>query len=102
MSDARSFWKKHVVGWRASGETATRYSARHGLAASSLGWWASRLKRDGELGEAAMRWAKIEVAAPARSRPIVIRVRDVRIAVERGFDTDTLAAIFAAIDRRPA
>jgi hypothetical protein len=102
MSDARSFWKKHVIGWRASGETAKRYSARHGLSANSLGWWASRFKRDGEFGETAMRWAKIEVAAAARPRPIVIRVRDVRIAVERGFDADTLAAIFAVIDRRPA
>ena len=62
MSDARLFWKKHVVGWRASGETAKRYSAKHGLAANSLVWWASRLKRDGEFGEAAMRWAKLEVA----------------------------------------
>jgi hypothetical protein len=101
MADARSFWKKHVVGWRASGETAKRYSARHGLSANSLGWWASRLKRDGEVGETAMRWAKIEVAA-APPRPIVLRVRDVRITIDRGFDADTLAAIFAVLDRRPA
>jgi hypothetical protein len=109
MSDARLFWKKHVVGWRASGETAKRYSAKHGLAANSLCWWASRLKRDGELGEAAMRWAKLEVAsaatlevaAPARLGRIVLLVRDVQIAVERGFDTETLAAIVAVIERRP-
>lgn len=91
-----------MVGWRASGETAKRYSAKHGLSANSLGWWASRLKRDGEFGEAAMRWAKIKVAATSRPRPIVIRVRDIRIAVDRGFDPETLAAIFSVIDRRPA
>lgn len=100
MSDARSLWKKHVIGWRASGETARRYSERHGLSANSLGWWASRLKRDGEFSEAAMRWAKVELAAKAR--PIVLRVRDVRIAVERGFDADTLAEILAVLDRRPS
>jgi hypothetical protein len=36
----------------------------------------------------------------ATPRPIVLRVRDVRIAVEHGFDADTLAAIFAVLDRR--
>ncbi|HTR55635.1 MAG TPA: hypothetical protein VMJ10_33390 [Kofleriaceae bacterium] len=102
MSDARSFWKKHVVGWRASGETAKRYSARHGLSANSLGWWSSRLKRDGELAEAAMQWAKVEVTAATALRPIVIRVGDVRSAVERGFDVETLTAIFAVLDRRSA
>lgn len=101
MSDARSFWKKHVIGWRASGETAKRYSEQHGLSVNSLGWWASRLKRDGEFPETAMRWAKVEFA-PSPSRPIVVRKGDVRIAVERGFDAETLAAIFAVLDRRPA
>ena len=99
MSDARSFWKKHVIGWRASGETAKRYSERHGLAANSLGWWASRLKREGEFPETAMRWAKVELAQTPR--PIVVRKGDVRIAVERGCDAVTLAAIFAVLDRRP-
>ena len=102
MSDARSFWKKHVVGWRASGETAKGYSERHGLSANTLGWWASRLKRDGKFAEAAMRWAKVEVSAPVRSRPIVLRVRDVRIAVERGFDPETLAEILRVLDGRPS
>jgi len=102
MSDARSFWKKHVIGWRASGETAKRYSERHGLSANSLGWWASRLKREGEFPEAAMRWAKVELATATKVRPIVLRVRDVRISIECGFDADTLAAIIAVLDRRSA
>jgi hypothetical protein len=102
MKDARSFWKKHVIGWRASGETAKRYSERNGLSANSLGWWASRLKSEGEFPETAMRWAKVELATATKAQPIVLRVRDVRISVERGFDADTLAAIIAVLDRRPA
>jgi len=49
-----------------------------------------------------MRWAKVEVSAPVRSRPIVLRVRDVRIAVERGFDPETLAEILRVLDGRPS
>jgi hypothetical protein len=89
-----------VAGWRASGETAKKYSARHKLSASSLGWWASRLKRDGDIGDVAMRWAKVEAAA--KPSPIVLHVRDVRITVKRGFDAETLAAILTLLDRRPA
>jgi hypothetical protein len=89
-----------VIGWRASGETAKRYSERHGLSASTLGWWASQLKRDGEFPEAAMRWAKVELAATPR--PIIVRVGRARIAVERGFDVETFAAVIAVLDRRPS
>lgn len=100
MTDARAFWKRHVIGWRASGETARQYSTRHGLSANTLGWWASRLKRNGEFPEAAMRWAKVELATA--TRPIVVRVGRARIAVERGFDAETFAAVFAVLDRRPS
>jgi len=89
-----------VIGWRASGETAKRYSERHGLSANTLGWWASQLKRDGEFPEAAMRWAKVDLATAVRPRPIVVRVGRARIAVERGFDPETFAAVIAVLDRR--
>jgi hypothetical protein len=99
MTDARAFWKKHVIGWRASGETGRAYSARHGLSANTLGWWASRLKRDGEFPEAAMRWAKFEFAA-AGPRPIVVRIGRARISVERGFDAEAFAAVITVLERR--
>ena len=101
MSDTRAFWKKHVAGWRASGETAKQYSERHGLATTSLWSWSSRLKRDGEFADVAMRWAKVKVTTLTQP-PITLRVRDVQIVVERGFDADTLAAILAVLDRRPS
>jgi hypothetical protein len=102
MTDARAVWKKHVIGWRASGETARAYSARHGLSANTLGWWASQLKRDGEFPETAMRWAKVEIAAVTRPPPIIVRVGRARIAVERGFDAEAFAAVIAVLKRRTA
>jgi len=47
-----------------------------------------------------MRWAKVELATA--TRPIVVRVGRARIAVERGFDAETFAAVFAVLDRRPS
>jgi len=48
-----------------------------------------------------MRWAKVKVTTLTQP-PITLRVRDVQIVVERGFDADTLAAILAVLDRRPS
>jgi hypothetical protein len=41
-------WAGLVRKWQRSGQTAARFSARHGLRAASLVWWRWRLKRGGE------------------------------------------------------
>src|SRR5258705_10406306 len=99
MSDARSCWKKHVIGWRASGETAKRYSERHGLSANTLGWWSSQLKRDGEFPEAAMRWAKVELATAGRR--IGVGIGRAPIAGQPGGAAETVARGVRAAAGRP-
>lgn len=64
----------------------------------SLWSWASRLKRADAGREATMRWAKVE--AQPRRGGIVIRVGAIRIAVDRGFDAETLSAILTVLDGR--
>jgi hypothetical protein len=49
-----------------------------------------------------MRWARVELAGAFTPRPIVVRVGRARITVERGFDTETLAAVIAVLERRPS
>jgi undecaprenyl pyrophosphate synthase len=44
MSDTATKWRQRVAGWRASGETAERYSTGRGFTAGTLRWWASRLQ----------------------------------------------------------
>ena len=40
-------WAGLVREWKRSGQTAARFSAKHGLRAASLVWWRWRLKRRG-------------------------------------------------------
>ena len=46
MADARTIWKQRVTSWRASGESAERYAIGRGFAASTLKWWASKLREE--------------------------------------------------------
>lgn len=48
MAD-RETWAKRVASWRASGLTATEYSAGRGFAPNTLRFWASRLGRERQL-----------------------------------------------------
>lgn len=41
-------WRAHVSAWRGSGQTQAAYCARHGLSVSTLGYWISRLREDGD------------------------------------------------------
>jgi transposase-like protein len=111
-----------VADWRASGESAKAFSARHGLAANTLRWWALRLVR--KYGDAPgvkpelepaptsprrlrrkrakVRLAKVIKVATStlsvssgRQGVIAIELLDVRarITVELGVDRETLATV---------
>lgn len=96
MTDARTIWKQRVTSWRASGETAERFAAGRGFAASTLKWWASKLRNDGVVP--ILRLAQL-VRSPgdgARSRgSVVVEGLDtrVRITFEPGADRETLATV---------
>ncbi|WP_257385840.1 IS66 family insertion sequence element accessory protein TnpA, partial [Tahibacter caeni] len=40
------FWQHHVEAWRASDLTQEQYGRRHGLSATALAKWSSRLQRE--------------------------------------------------------
>lgn len=46
--EREAYWREHVGGWRASGESQKAYCDRHGLKDHSLSYWHQRLaKREG-------------------------------------------------------
>lgn len=103
-STTTEMWIERVSAWRASGERAETFSARAGYAASTLRWWASKLKQElAALPATATRKVRLarvvrtpspDVVSAARGQAITIDVvhAGVRIGIEVGADRATLAS----------
>ncbi len=74
MSQAADRWRRHVAGWRRSGQTARIYAAVHGLSAGTLKWWSSRLGRDAAPASVALvRVERVpDVAVPRGERGVTL------------------------------
>ena len=103
MPDTAAIWRKRVAGWRASGQAAEEYSAGRGFAASTLRWWASKLKRDAS-ARPVVRVAQLVRSGTGTGRggSIVIEVLEarMRITVEPGADRETLAIVLGLVRGR--
>jgi hypothetical protein len=105
-SSTTEIWLERVAAWRESGEPAERFSRRGGYAASTLRWWASKLKREMAAPPAAapvVQLARVVRTPRARgsdssmTRAIVLELVDVSIAVEPGADAMTLAMVLDVV-----
>jgi hypothetical protein len=106
MADTET-WKRRVASWRASGQTAVEFSARHGFAAATLRWWSSRLKGSSTApaapGVPRVRLARVvRRAVPPAPPPrgeIVVDLLDLgaRVTVEAGAKRETLQVVLAAL-----
>jgi hypothetical protein len=105
-SDTAMKWRQRVAGWRASGETAATYSARHGFTTSSLRYWASRFRREDAIAGPVVRLAQV-VHAPSTQRDegrrgtVVIELLDARARIKVASDADraVLAMVLEVLDR---
>lgn len=110
-SSTAEIWLDRIERWRASGERAELFSQREGYAASTLRWWASKLRH--ELAAPVPSRPSVQLARVVRtmSRPtttseapsaIAVEVVDrrVRIAVEPGADPRTLAMVLEVVVAR--
>jgi hypothetical protein len=100
-------WLERVSAWRASGERAEVFSRRGGYAATTLRWWASKLKRDLAAAPAIVAVPEVRLARVIRSAPTTASApsagggaislefvqRGIRIGVEAGADRATLAMV---------
>ncbi len=87
--------------WRASGQSAAEYARGHGLAESTLRWWASRLgKRAQKRDDCAVRMLPVLRAARPTSSPraaLTVRVGAAQIEVGAGFDASLLREVVQAL-----
>ena len=110
MTETEAKWKERVTSWRASGKTAEAFSADADYEASTLRYWASRLKEEPKASPSAK--APVAMARVFRSerRPssdeaqrrdsaseLTVVIGSVRIAVGRGFDAVVLREVVAAL-----
>lgn len=91
-------WALRVRAWRASGKRAEEFSRGEGYAASTLRWWASKLKLEFPAAPEVRLARVVRTVAPApspRILPIVIDVTaaGARVEVGIGADRETLAMV---------
>jgi hypothetical protein len=105
MTEKKELWKKRVADWRASGETAKRYSAGRGWSAGTLLWWSSRLGREAPPPPTVRIAQLVRSPVPhdrgAAAGAIIIELLDarVRITVDGGADREAVTAVLAVLSK---
>lgn len=104
--EEKSAWQRRVVRWKASGESVVVFSAREGIKANRLYYWASKLKREAKTLVPAptpmMRLVRV-VAKPSTTGVIIdLPQSRARVVVEPGFDRGTLAVVLEMLGVRSA
>jgi hypothetical protein len=106
MSDTATKWRQRVASWRASGETAETYSTGRGFTASSLRYWASRLRREDAIAGPVVRLAQVVRTQStqwdeAPRGAVVIELLDARARITVASDTDraVLATVLEVLDQ---
>ena len=101
-SAAAETWARRVEAWRASGKRAEEFSRREGYAATTLRWWASKLKHETPAAPE-VRLARVirtgaatpapSLASPAATIVVEVGAMGARVAVASGADRETLAMV---------
>jgi hypothetical protein len=106
VNTTQAKWAERVAAWRKSGDTAPAFCAGKGFEASTLRYWASRLRRpevvSGPRDEVRIARVVRGTAGGDVDSPIVVEVGRARIAIRRGCDRDALRAVFELLDEREA
>ena len=102
-------WVRRVSEWRSSGLTSTAYCEGKPFTAGGLRYWAHRLSRGQQAGQASVRMARVvrvpSSRSPSRESPVLavgpealfVDLGAVRVAVRPGFDRETLSAVLEVL-----
>ena len=111
MTQTETKWSERVREWRASGQSAAQFVEGRGFEASTLQYWASRLKAMGIMVVPEATTGATPAKAPAKASMALLRVRRAvapeavrstgltigvgaaRIEVGRGFDRTLLREV---------
>ncbi len=106
MTETEAKWSDRVRDWRASGKTAEEFAGAFDFEASTLRYWASRLKTGAEkatpvLARVVRRRARAASsrtqADSSASHEVEVVIGAARIVVRRGFDAELLRQVTEAL-----
>jgi hypothetical protein len=97
----RKVWVAHIEAWRASGLSQARYCGKHHLAKSTLGWWSSKLKREGAEASGLVEVGRAEVKQERPNPPIELVVGDrYLLRLYPGTDRDHIDQMLSVLEGR--
>lgn len=97
-------WRGLVARWRSSGQTAREFASRQGVNASTLSFWAWRLKREGNgVREPDKRMVHVPTMIEVRARAAAddrfeIEVGGRRVHVPPSFDEEALLRLLDVLE----
>jgi ABC-type amino acid transport substrate-binding protein len=103
MTGTETKWSGRVREWKATGKTAAEFSTGRGFAASTLRYWASRLRhpeRYSAVGATAARRIRMVRVTPAptrREETLDVVIGAARVVVRTGFDGALLREVVDAL-----
>jgi hypothetical protein len=106
MTGVAARWTERVRDWRASGKTAEEFASGFDFEASTLRYWASRLKTEAAATAKTVpkmvRVVRRRLDSRARASPtaeptVEVIIGPARIVVRRGFDAELLRQVAAAL-----
>jgi hypothetical protein len=110
MTETETKWSERVREWKASGRTASEFAEGRDFKASTLAYWASRLRRVRagatprrerrprvRMARVVRTAARPEASAARPEDSIVVTVGTARVAVRAGFDEALLRQVVKAL-----
>jgi hypothetical protein len=104
MTSTESKWAERVREWRAGGKSAEEFAAPFEFKASTLRFWASRLKSGADKTAPVIAQvvrerprASTSEAALSPTHEVEVVIGSARIVVRRGFDVELLRQVAAAL-----
>ena len=89
----RQLWAQQVEAFLDSGMSQRAWCEQHGLRPNQLGYWLRKVRSEQIAGNSP-RWISLE-AVPATSSGVALRIGNVALELQRGFDQEVLARLSA-------
>ena len=90
-----SYWRRHVAGYEASGQTREAYSASQGIKIYQLDYWRWKFKRQSAVSPSVESWIPVRIIEEESA--LDLNVGKVRITVKPGFNHALLSEVLRVL-----